>query len=77
MKNVLKYKEFLGSVQFSAEDEVFFGRIEGIDDFVTFEGTTVESLKNAFQESVEDYLELCSQQNKKLSIQIYITHYQK
>jgi predicted HicB family RNase H-like nuclease len=64
MKNVLKYKEFLGSVEFSAEDEVFFGRVEGIDDLVTFEATTVEGLKNAFQESVEDYLGLCSLQNK-------------
>lgn len=64
MKNMLKYKEFLGSVEFSAEDEVFFGKVEGVDDLVTFEATTVEGLKIAFQESVEDYLELCSKKNK-------------
>lgn len=64
MKNVLKYKEYLGSVNFSAEDEVFFGRVEGVDDLVTFEATTVEDLKNSFQEAVNDYLEICALENK-------------
>lgn len=38
MKNVLEYKGYLGSVEFSADDEVFFGKITGIRDVVTFEG---------------------------------------
>ena len=33
MKDILHYKDFIGSVHFSAEDECFFGKIEGIDDF--------------------------------------------
>ena len=36
MKNILKYKEFIGSVNYSPEDRVFFGKLEGIDDLVTF-----------------------------------------
>lgn len=64
MKNVLKHKDLLGSVSFSAEDEVFFGKVEGIDDLVTFEGTTVEELKSSFVEAVEDYLVLCQQVGK-------------
>jgi predicted HicB family RNase H-like nuclease len=59
MKDLLKYKEFLGTVHYSAEDEVFYGKIEGVDDLVSFEGTTVEELKQAFIEAVEDYNELC------------------
>jgi len=59
MKDVLQHKDFLGSVHFSAEDECFFGKIEGIDDLVTFEGRDVDELKKAFREAVEDYVDLC------------------
>jgi predicted HicB family RNase H-like nuclease len=59
MKDVLKYKDHIGSVRFSAEDQVFYGKIEGIDDLVTFEGRSVDELTSAFQEAVEDYAELC------------------
>ncbi|HSF56350.1 MAG TPA: type II toxin-antitoxin system HicB family antitoxin [Algoriphagus sp.] len=65
MKNTLEFKNFIGSVSFSAEDAVFHGKIEGIDDLVTFEGSTVTELKTAFEEAVEDYLETCSEIGKK------------
>ncbi len=64
MSNLFKYGEFLGSVQFSAEDEVFYGKILGIDDLVTFEGTSVRELKKAFKESVTDYIDVCQKKGK-------------
>lgn len=64
MKDVLNYKNFIGSVSFSAEDELFHGKIEGIDDLITFEGDSVKELKSAFEEAVEDYLDLCQQLGK-------------
>jgi len=64
MKDMLQYKDYLGSVHFSTEDGVFFGKIEGISDLVTFEGTTVKKIKFAFQEAVEDYLAICEQAGK-------------
>lgn len=66
MTDKLKYKDFIGSVHFSAEDDVFYGRIEGINDLVTFEGSTVDKLKKAFRETVEDYLELCKETGKEV-----------
>ncbi len=66
MTDKLKYKEFIGSVHFSADDEVFFGKIEGISDLVTFEGETVTKLKRAFKEAVNDYLELCQETGKQI-----------
>jgi len=66
MKDVLHYKDFIGSVHFSAEDECFFGRIVGIDDLVTFEGRNVGDLKKAFREAVEDYMSLCRSAGKPL-----------
>lgn len=59
MTDILEYKNYFATVHFTAEDEVFHGKIIGINDLVSFEGTTVKELKAAFQEAVEDYLETC------------------
>ena len=47
--NTLKYKDFIGSVAFSEADNVFFGKIEGIDGLVNFE-------------AVDDYLAYCAEE---------------
>jgi predicted HicB family RNase H-like nuclease len=65
MKDVIRYKGYLGSVHFDAEDEIFHGKIEGIQDLVTFEGQSVAELKEAFQDAVEDYLALCRETGKE------------
>jgi predicted HicB family RNase H-like nuclease len=67
MKNVLRYKGFLGTAEFSDEDEVFFGKIIGIHDLVTFEGASVKDLKNEFRQAVDEYTDLCKRHNKPLS----------
>ena len=63
--NMLKYKDFYGSVEYSANDECFFGKIIGTTDLVTFEGESVAILKKAFNEAVEDYLILCKETGKE------------
>ena len=60
--NTLKYKGYIGSVAFSEKDNVFFGKIEGIDGLVNFEGESVKELTDAFHEAVEDYLEYCKEE---------------
>ena len=65
MKDLLQYKNFLGSVHFSSDDALFFGKIEGINDLVTFEGKTVDEIKKFFKEAVEDYLEICKKTGKE------------
>ena len=66
MKDILRYEGFIGSVHFSSDDDCFFGRIEGIDDLITFESRDVDGLKSAFIDAVEDYKSLCVQTNKPL-----------
>jgi len=56
MKDVLNYKGFIGSVHFSADDNVFFGKIEGINDLVIFEGETVKELTDAFHYVVDEHI---------------------
>ena len=65
MSNIIKYKDYYGSVEFSSEDECFYGKIIGIDDLVTFEGSSVEELKKSFKEAVEDYLTTCEELEKE------------
>jgi len=59
------YKDFIGSVHFSADDKVFHGKIEGITDLVTFEGKSVDELEKAFHEAVNDYITLCKEAGKE------------
>ncbi|HAH23937.1 MAG TPA: hypothetical protein DCL77_09310 [Prolixibacteraceae bacterium] len=56
MKDVLIYKGFAGSVHFNAEDQVFFGKIEGINDLITYEGTTLEDLEQGFHSMVDEHI---------------------
>jgi len=63
MKNILTYKGYIGSVNFSADDNVFFGKLEGIDDLITFEGETVQELKDAFHYMVDEHIKDCRMAN--------------
>ena len=49
-------KGYIGSVEYSNEDKCFFGKLEMIDDLVTFEASTVDDLQKNFQDSVNDYI---------------------
>ncbi len=64
-KDKIIYKDFIGTVHYSTDDELFYGKIEGINDLVTFEGSSVKELKLAFEEAVDDYLELCADMEKE------------
>jgi predicted HicB family RNase H-like nuclease len=65
MNDVLQYQNYYGSVQFSAADEVFYGKIIGINDLISFEGASVTELKAAFEDAVEDYLDICLEIGKE------------
>jgi predicted HicB family RNase H-like nuclease len=63
--NTLKHKDFIGVFNYIEEEEIMFGKIEGITDLVTFEGISIEEIKKSFIEAVEDYLELCKEAGKE------------
>ena len=65
MNDILEYKGYYASLRFSSEDEVFYGKLLGIDDLVNFEGASVKELKKAFHEAVDDYLETCKELGKE------------
>ena len=59
MNNTMEYKGYLGSVEFSESDGVFFGKVLGIRSLISYEGTTAKELVDDFHDAVEDYLALC------------------
>lgn len=64
MKNTLEYKGYHTNVQYSVEDQVLYGKIEGIVDLVTFESETASDIEREFHNAVDDYLAFCEEVGK-------------
>lgn len=64
MKKTLTHMGYQASLEFDAEDEIFVGRILGINDVIGFHADNVIELKSAFVEAVEDYLATCKAAGK-------------
>ena len=66
MKDVITYKGFIGSVHFSSEDRVFYGKIKGINDLISFEGKTVDELEEGFKYMVDEHIKDCKKNHLPL-----------
>ncbi len=64
MKNMLTYRGYYGTVEYSDEDECFFGKVLGLNDLILFEGDSVKELKKDFHQAVDGYLESCERRGK-------------
>lgn len=65
MKNIIEYKSYIGSIEFSQEDELFYGKVQGIRALISYEGTTAAELIADFHNAIDDYLALCHDQGKE------------
>lgn len=65
MTNVMTYKGYSARVDYDDEDGILFGRIAGIRDGVGFHADTVDDLRHAFREAVDDYLATCARIGKE------------
>ncbi len=59
MNNTIKYKGYVGSVEFSEEDGIFYGKVIGIRSLISYEGENAKELLDDFHGAVDDYLEAC------------------
>lgn len=64
MSNTMEYKGYTGSVEYSAEDRLLFGRLVGIRDRVLFDGKDVHSLEENFHGAVDEYLAFCKEEGR-------------
>ncbi len=58
MRN-LEYKGYNGTIEYSKEDGVFYGKVIGIQSLISYEGETGPELENDFKEAIESYLKEC------------------
>jgi predicted HicB family RNase H-like nuclease len=62
---MLKYEGYTGYVEFDDEAELLQGEVLDTRDVVIFQGKTVEEVRKAFRDSIDDYLEFCAERNEK------------
>lgn len=65
MNNIMRYKGYWARVQYSDEDECFWGEIDGLKNTsISFEGNTVKELKKDFKDAIDFYLDNCKACNE-------------
>lgn len=67
----MNYKGYKASIEFDGQAEILFGRVIDMKDVITFAGTTVDEIRQAFHDSVDDYLEFCAQLGKEPERPVY------
>ena len=65
MNDMMEYKGYLGSLRYSNTDDIFFGKVEFIRSLLSYEGESVQTLKQSFHEAIDDYLLSCSEQGRE------------
>lgn len=62
---MMKYKGYIGHVEYDDEAKIFHGEVVGLKDIITFQGDSVQELEQAFKDSVNDYLAWCKERGEK------------
>jgi len=62
---MLEYKGYTGTIEADTDTNLLYGEVVGLKDVITYQAYTIESLKQAFQDSVDDYLEFCRERNEE------------
>ena len=62
---MMEYKGYLSHVEFDDEADIFHGEVINIRDVITFQGKSVDELRKAFEDSVEDYLAFCAERREE------------
>jgi predicted HicB family RNase H-like nuclease len=61
---MMKYKGYIGRVEYDVENDTLHGEVLGTRDVITFEGSSVEELRRAFRDSVDTYLDFCQERGR-------------
>lgn len=60
----MEYKGYIGKVEYDDEAGIFHGEVVNLRDVITFAGESVAELRQAFQDSIDDYLAFCAERNE-------------
>jgi predicted HicB family RNase H-like nuclease len=65
MKDMMEYKGYFGSVHYDEKDRLFYGRVEFVKALISYEAADAGKFRKAFEEAVDDYLDLCRKKGIK------------
>jgi predicted HicB family RNase H-like nuclease len=60
----MEYKGYIGKIEVDEDAGILHGEVINIRDVITFEGESIEETRQAFRESVDDYLDFCAQRGE-------------
>ena len=69
--NYMEYRGYIGSVEFSEEDDCFCGKVLGVHGLILYEGESVQELKKDFHDAVDAHIELLEQIAQEEEKEIY------
>jgi len=61
----LEYKGYSGSIEYSEEDNLLYGKVLGIQGLISYEGLTGKDLEADFTEAIDIYLIDCKASGEK------------
>ncbi len=62
---MMEYQGYIGRVEFDDESDIFHGEVINTRDVITFQARSVDDLRKAFHDSVDDYLTFCAERGEK------------
>lgn len=65
MNSVLHYKGYSAKPEYSADDQIFYGKVLGISDLVDFYTENAKEIENEFHQAVDDYIAFCKEIGKE------------
>lgn len=65
MSDVLEYKGYKGSIDYSSDDDLLVGKVLFIDSLILYHGNTVTEIKDNFHRAIDEYLDHCRRNNKE------------
>jgi len=60
----MEYKGYIGEFTFDEKKHIFFGKVSNVKDIIIFQGKSIETLRYAFKDSVNEYLAWCFKHGK-------------
>ena len=58
----LEYEGYTGSIEYSREDNLLYGKVLGMNGLISYEGKTGKELEEDFREATGTYLQDCKEQ---------------
>ncbi|WP_315005439.1 type II toxin-antitoxin system HicB family antitoxin [uncultured Selenomonas sp.] len=63
MKNILRYREYVGSVEIDEHEGFLYGRVLGIQEKITYRAERADELVRLFRAEIDAYLDRCAREN--------------